>query len=271
MVATSSKRSSTTTVALRAGRLAAVSLTVAAYTVLAPFGYAALAALCALWRRDPRRRARRLQTITSRAYRLMHWWLTRTRITSFDWRSTASQLPDGPCVVIANHPTLMDVTAITAALGGATSIVKPGLYQRAMIRPLLRGLGHVQGPGADPIRAGRVVDDVIERLAWGLPVVIFPEGTRSPPDDLMPFGRVAFEVACRAQVPLVCLAVTCEPVYLSKQVPPFRPPHPMPRLEVRVLDIWTPDESTSSRALRARTEARYTSLFQQVAEDKGET
>lgn len=271
MVATSSKRSSPATGAMRAARLAAVLLTVAAYTVLAPFGYAALALLCALWRGDPRRRARRLQTITSRAYRFMHWWLSRTRITAFDWRATAAQVPPGPCVVIANHPTLMDVTAITAALGGAISIVKPGLYERFMIRPLLVGLGHVAGPGADPIRAGRVVDDVVERLAWGLPVVIFPEGTRSPPGDLMPFGRVAFEVACRAQVPLISLAITCEPVYLSKQVPPLRPPHPMPRMEIRVLDAWQPDPDTASRALRARTELRYKAFIQQLAAGKGET
>ncbi len=199
----------------------------------------------------------------------MHWWLTRTRITSFDWRATAAQLPRGPCVVIANHPTLMDVTAITAALGGAISIVKPRLYERAMIRPLLVGLGHVEGPGADPIRAGRVVEDVMERLSWGLPVVIFPEGTRSPAGGLMPFGRVAFEVACRAQVPLVSLAITCDPVYLSKQVPPFRPPHPMPRLEVTRLETWEPDKLTTSRALRARIEMLYSEHLKHVASGKG--
>jgi len=84
----------------------------------------------------------------------------------------------------------------------------------------------------------------------------------------MPFGRVAFEVACRAQVPLVSLAVRCEPVYLSKQVPPLRPPHPMPRLEVELLDVWEPDEETTSRTLRARTERRYTDIFKQFANDK---
>ncbi|MCK5945279.1 MAG: hypothetical protein KAI24_25040 [Planctomycetes bacterium] len=142
-----------------------VVITVGGYTVLAPFGYAILALLCFAWRRDRMQRARRLQFLTSRAYRFMHSWLGWTRITVFDWHSVPAGLPTGPCVVIANHPTLMDVTAITAVLGGAISIVKPGLYRRAMIQPLLVGLGHVEGPGPDPIRIGRVVDDVVERLS----------------------------------------------------------------------------------------------------------
>ncbi len=67
MLARSCKPSNPPAQAMRAARLAAVLLTVAAYTVLAPFGYAALAVLCTLWRRDPSRRARRLQTVPSRA------------------------------------------------------------------------------------------------------------------------------------------------------------------------------------------------------------
>ncbi|MEC8651547.1 MAG: lysophospholipid acyltransferase family protein [Planctomycetota bacterium] len=268
MVATSSTRSSPLNYALRTGRLFAVLVTVLGYLVLAPFGQVTLAFLSWLWRRDPRRRARRLQTFTSRAYRFMHWWLSASRILSFEWRRTARQLPDGPCIVIANHPTLVDVTAITAALGGAISIVKPGVYNRAMVKPLLFGLGHVEGPGPDPIRAGKVVDDIVERLAWGIPVIIFPEGTRSPPAGLAPFGRVAFEAARRAAVPLVSLGVRCDPIYLSKDVPPLRPPHPRPHLTVDLLAVDAHDATEPSRALRARAEARYTSWLKRVAADK---
>ena len=52
-----------------------VWITVGIYSLIAPVGYAILAFLCFCWRRDPIRRARRLQTITANAYRLMHRWL----------------------------------------------------------------------------------------------------------------------------------------------------------------------------------------------------
>lgn len=247
-----------------------VWITVGTYSVIAPVGYAILATLCFCWRKDPIRRARRLQSITANAYRFMHRWLGWTRITVFDHRRALPDLPKGPCVVIANHPTLMDVTAVTAVLGGACSIVKPALYRRAMIKPLLLGLGHVEGPGPDPIRIGRVVDDVIERLGWGLPVVIFPEGTRSPKHGLGRFGRVAFEIACRAKVPLVSLTITCEPTYLSKQVTLFRPPHPTPHMHIGVLAVDHPGTvdgtmSTDSRQLRKTVEERYRAWLCKVA------
>jgi 1-acyl-sn-glycerol-3-phosphate acyltransferase len=243
-----------------------VAITVGIYSVVAPVGYAILAALCFCWRKNPRRRANRLQLITSRAYRFMHRWLGWTRITVFDHQKSLPNLPAGPFVVIANHPTLMDVTAVTAVIGGACSIVKPSLFQRAMIKPLMVGLGNVEGPGPDPIRIGRVIDDCVERLAWGLPVVIFPEGTRSPQGGLERFGRVAFEIACRAKVPLVSLTITCEPLYLSKQVTLFRPPHPTPRMAIEVLAVDQPDSlGTDSRDLRKRVEQRYHAWLRKVA------
>jgi 1-acyl-sn-glycerol-3-phosphate acyltransferase len=243
-----------------------VWITVGIYSLIAPVGYAILAFLCFCWRRDPIRRARRLQTITANAYRLMHRWLGWTRITVFDHRRALQDLPKGPCVVIANHPTLMDVTAVTAVMGGACSIVKPALYRRAMIKPLLLGLGHVEGPGAEPMRIGRVVEDVIERLRWGLPVVIFPEGTRSPEGAIGRFGRVAFEVACRANVPLVSLTIVCEPTYLSKRVTLLRPPSRTPRMQINVLAVDAAGAAgTDSRKLRQKVEERYRAWLCKVA------
>ena len=243
-----------------------VAITAGAYSVVAPVGYAILAMLCFCWRKDPIRRAHRLQSITALAYRFMHRWLGWTRITVFDHQKALPNLPDGPFVVIANHPTLMDVTAVTGVIGGACSIVKPALFRRAMIKPLMIGLGNVEGPGPDPIRIGRVVDDCVERLAWGLPVMIFPEGTRSPQGSLGRFGRVAFEIACRAKVPLVSLTITCEPLYLSKQVTLFRPPHPTPHMKIGVLAVDQPDSlGSDSRALRKTVEQRYHAWLRKVA------
>ena len=239
-----------------------VCITVWGYTALAPLGYLLFAVLCFVWRGDVVRRARRLQGVTAGAYRFMHRWLGWMRITQFDHRQPLPGLPAGPCVVIANHLTLMDITSITAALGGGTTVVKPELYRRRMIHGLLVGAGHVEGPGADPVSVGRVVDEVVERLRWGMPVIVFPEGTRSPPDRLLRFGRLAFEIACRARVPLVSLTVTCEPVYLSKEVPLFRPAHPTPQLRLGVLAVDDPaGVEFDSRALRARCEERYGRWF----------
>lgn len=244
---------------VRAIRYSNVVITMVLYTVVAPFGYLIFMALCWLWRGDEVERARRLQSVTARAYRFMHAWLSMLRIARFDPKAQAFAMPQGPCVVIANHPTLMDITAITAVLGGGSTVVKPALWHRRMLHPLLVGAGHVEGPGADPISIGRVVDDMVERLRRGNHVIVFPEGTRSPPGRLHRFGRLAFEIACRADVPIVSLVVTCVPVYVSKEVPLFRPPHPTPRLRIGALATDAPkDVGHDSKVLRERVEGRYT-------------
>ncbi|MFO1076610.1 MAG: lysophospholipid acyltransferase family protein [Planctomycetota bacterium] len=243
-----------------------VVITMGLYFAVAPFGYLIFAGLCWLWRGDAVRRAKRLQGVTARAYRFMHAWLSAMRITRFDPRAQALALPQGPCVVVANHPTLMDITSITAVLGGGSTVVKPALWHRRMLHPLLVGAGHVEGPGSDPISIGRVVDDMVERLRAGMNVIVFPEGTRSLPGQLHRFGRLAFEIACRADVPMVSLVVTCVPVYVSKEVTLFRPPHPTPVLRLGLLATDAPkDVGHDSKALRERVESRYRDWLAELA------
>jgi hypothetical protein len=88
--------------------------------------------------------------------------------------------------------------------------------------------------------------------------IVFPEGTRSPPGDLHRFGRIAFEIACRANVPLASLTITCEPIYMSKEVSIFRPPQTMPELRLELLAVDHPAMvENCSRTLRERVERRY--------------
>lgn len=241
----------------RALRTLGVAVSVGGYMVIAPFGYLVFACLCWWWRDRPRERARRLQRLTGVGYRLMHGWLRVLRVADFDHRGALPDLPAGPCVVVANHPTQMDVTAVGACLGGACTVVKSSVYRRPMVRPLMVGAGLLEGPGTDPISIGRVIDDGVQRLRDGMRIFVFPEGSRSFPDGLRPFGRVAFEIACRANVPLVTVGIRCEPVWLSREVPMFRPPHPIPKLRLVQLAIDHPaDLGGDSRLLRERVEQR---------------
>lgn len=241
----------------RAVRTVAVVVSVAGYTIVAPFGYLIFAFLCWLWRRDPKQRALRLQRCTGYGYRFLHAWLRWLRIAHFDPRGALPNLPPGPCVIVANHPTQIDVTAVGASLGGASTIVKQAVFRMRMVQPLLKGAGMFEAPDNDPMSVGSVIDEGVQRLRDGMRIFVFPEGSRSLPDGLRPFGRLAFEIACRAGVPLVTVGIRCTPVWLSREVPMFKPPHPMPRLTLHVLAIDDPArEGVDSKLLRERVETR---------------
>jgi 1-acyl-sn-glycerol-3-phosphate acyltransferase len=241
----------------RALRTLAIVFSVALYMLVAPFGYLGFAFLCWWWRGDPHRRAFELQRLMGVGYRILHDWLRTFRIADFDHRGALPDLPTGPCILVANHPTQIDVTAIGASLGGACTIVKRAVYRRKLVRPLLVGAGLLEGPGTDPISIGQVIDDGVRRIEQGMRIFVFPEGSRSPAGDLRPFGRVAFEIACRTGAPLVTIGIRCEPVWLSHEVPMFRPPHPIPKLRLHQLAIDDPRAfGGDSRQLRERVERR---------------
>ncbi len=184
---------------VRAYRIAAVILTVGTYFVLAPFGYGVFM-LLALVPMDPKVRAARLQGVMRRAFTFMHDWLRWIRVIEHDCRAVTGEAPAGPCVLVANHPTLYDVTAIMGAFEGVCTVVKPVLYRRWWLRPLLEGAAQIEG-GDQLLDSGQVVEAAVARLEAGYRVLIFPEGTRSPPEGTRAFGRTAFEVACPCGAP----------------------------------------------------------------------
>lgn len=241
--------------ARRLMRLLGVVASVLGYALLAPMGYLSFAFCCWLWSDQPLLRARRLQTCIQNGFRFTLGWLRLVRVADARYDGVAEALPDGPCVIVANHPTQLDVLAVTACLGRATTIVKAAVFNKPLIRPFLVGAGLLEGPGSDPISIGRALDDAVARLRDGMPIYVFPEGSRSLPDRLRPFGRLAFEIACRADVPLVVLGMRCEPAYLSRRYPLFRPPHDLPRHRTQLLSIERPaDFGHDSRKLCAAVE-----------------
>ena len=239
-------------------RAARALITVALYVVIAPSGLLPYLLFCICWRGTPEQRARLLQRISARGVRVMHWWLRTFRVIHFDWRSVRLELPAGPCVIVANHPTQLDPTVMMAVLVEACTIVKPSVYNRMFVHHILAGAWHFEGPTPDPMSVGHVVENAVGRLRCGMPLFVFPEAKRSPQGELREFGRIAFEIACRAAVPLVSVAIRCEPCYLSRETPMFLPPARLPRVFVEVLAVDRPqDVAADSRALKQRVETRY--------------
>jgi len=236
---------------VRAWRILRVTFVITTYFVTAPIGYGVFALLSAIPTRDPIRRARMLQTIVMRAFRGMHAVLRWMRLLDFDPRRVEGEIPSSPCVLVSNHPTLTDISAMLATERHIVFPVKPGLYRSFWARPLLAQAHHFEGAGPDAFTASKVIDEAVERIARGYRVIIFPEGTRSPEKGLHPFGRTAFEVATRAGVPVVPLVITCTPRWLARGHGFLAHLDAVPKLRIRALPAVHPEQAgSSSRILR---------------------
>lgn len=112
-------------------------------------------------------------------------------------------------IFIANHTSFLDINALFAFLDRPIVFLAKSSLRRV---PLLGGVnarvGTVfvkRGNLQDSIRA---VEALQHSFRQGRCVVVFPEGTRSKSDDMLPFKKGAFHLAAGAGSPIV-------PVYIE--------------------------------------------------------
>jgi len=193
----------------------------------------ALCPVLTLTHSDELKRWRACQRVVMRAFRLFHGYMRVLRLVETVVEQDAMARPSEPLVVVANHPTLVDVTAILASYDNLCCVVKASLLENIFVGRLLRMCGHITASDGEPMSGAAVMQEAQRRLAAGISVLIFPEGSRSPRGEMRSFHRGAFELAMRSGVPLWPLVVTCNPPALSKGLPIWKHPVHMARQRIR--------------------------------------
>jgi 1-acyl-sn-glycerol-3-phosphate acyltransferase len=199
---------------------------------------------------------RRVHRTVRRGFRLFHFVMRALRL--YHRTSPAARLRpgDAPVVLVANHPTLCDVTSIASLFPGVVAVAGPQYAANRLLGRLVAACGFV-ATGSHMLRDGEA------RLRMGFDVLVFPEGTRSPRGGgLQPFHRGAFELAARAKAPIVLLKLTCVPPALSKRLPIWKIADRMAVLTIEPVDVIYPaDLGTDSRAQCRAIEQRYRDMF----------
>jgi 1-acyl-sn-glycerol-3-phosphate acyltransferase len=170
----------------------------------------------AAWRRSDVEKSRRCQDVVGRGFAFFMGAMRVTHLINFRPSGVRLDLPARPFVMIANHPTLVDVSAIMSVSPRMCCVAKTELFQSILVSRLLRCCGHIEGGQVGLMDGASVVRQALNRLGSGHSVLVFPEGTRSPARGMRRFQPGVFEIAARARVPLVLVLITCEPPTLMK-------------------------------------------------------
>jgi 1-acyl-sn-glycerol-3-phosphate acyltransferase len=182
------------------------------------FGWLVLP-LLSLLERDPLARMKRNQRAVAGGFRLTLDILRWARIFSFDTRKVDPKLPGHPVLIVCNHPTTIDVVSVLSVYPEASVVVKHKIWNDKLLQRLFRYCGHIPGGDGSMDANITLLTQVKERLAQGLNVVIFPEGTRSPTRGLGLMFKGAFAVASTTQTDILPVVVRCEPPALHKEAP----------------------------------------------------
>ncbi len=122
----------------------------------------------------------------------------------------AENLRKHPIAVYAsNHTSYMDTPVIFAALPFQFRILaKKELWPIAFIGWYLDRSGQIPVDTANPSKTLSSLGVGVKALRSGMPLFVFPEGSRTLTGELQPFLSGAAYLAIRAQVPLVPIALS---------------------------------------------------------------
>lgn len=209
-----------------------------------------------LLERDELARIRRGQRILARGLRVFHAYMRVTGLLHVRWLASVPPRT-GPRILVANHTTLVDATAILAEQPNLCVIAKPSWFHNPLLSLAIRTAGFLPGRNTDS--TGRTVLELArERLDQGFDLLVFPEGSRSPPGGLLPFHRGAFEIALRAKAQLQPLFLRCAPSALTRDRAFWDQPDVSAELSIQPGDpLETSQFSGSSRRLCAEVESAY--------------
>ena len=163
---------------------------------------------------------------------------------------------DTPHVLIANHPTILDVVIILAERPDMICVAKGAYYNSWFFHRALRITNYVRG--ALPGEIEGTLDRVVESLNNGFSVLMFPEGTRSKRTSLQRFRRGAIEAAVRAGVPLARLFIGVNQPTLMRGASVFDVPKERIEFEWEYFPTVMPDNyGTGARAICDETAGFY--------------
>jgi 1-acyl-sn-glycerol-3-phosphate acyltransferase len=207
------------------------------------------------------------ERVELRVQRAIHW-LTRfylggvSLLGVFRVRCSDREILQRPGIlVVANHPTLLDAWALMSKMPQADCIVKERYYENFFLGGPARGAGFI--PNLD---GPALIDECVNRLRRGRSLIFFPEGTRSPEDELGPFARGAAHIALRSGCDPIPVTLRCDPATLYHGRAWWDVPDSTPILTLTVGDPLVVKDVVDTEMSRGRAARALTTQFRETFE-----
>ncbi|AUG98804.1 lysophospholipid acyltransferase family protein [Pectobacteriaceae bacterium CE70] len=130
---------------------------------------------------------------------------------------------DRRCLIVANHPTLIDYVLLASVMPDVDCLVKADLQKNFFFRGVIRAADYLVNS-----RSETLLPDCQQRLDSGDAIMIFPEGTRTRYGKPLVLQRGAANIAVRCGCDLRIVHICCSQQTLGKQnrwyhIPPDKP------------------------------------------------
>jgi 1-acyl-sn-glycerol-3-phosphate acyltransferase len=135
-------------------------------------------------------------------------------------------------LILANHPTLIDIIFLMAFVKRSDCIVKSALWRNPFTHCTVRAAAYVRNDDDGT----HLVEDCVAAVGRGSNLIIFPEGTRTPAGGAIRLKRGAANIAVRAMRNITPVLIRCTPTMLGKGSPWWRLPARPSYFDIEVQD-----------------------------------
>lgn len=116
--------------------------------------------------------------------------------------------PEAPYIFAGNHASQYDIFVLEGYLGhNFRWMAKKELFRVFLWGAAMRAAGYISVDRSHGREALKSLAEAARRIAGGTSVVVFPEGTRTRDGSLGPFKAGAMQLAIKAGVPIVPVAL----------------------------------------------------------------
>lgn len=136
----------------------------------------------------------------------------------------------GNQLILANHPTLIDVVILISLFPQVDCVIKEAVTRNPAMRMLVGTANYISN--REP---ADLIQSCTSRLSSGAALLLFPEGTRTVPGRPLKFKPGAAEIALQARAKILPVVVDCRPQILAKHEPWYYIPPQAPHFDIRVL------------------------------------
>lgn len=183
---------------------------------------------------DSEKRQQRAQNVIKYSFKGFTEMMVKLGIMTYSVEGLKKLQNSRQELVIANHPSLIDVVVLIGMMQQANCVVKQSLWSNPFTKGPVQSAGYILNAGSQ-----QFVEDCVTRLKENnaASLLIFPEGTRTEKGmTLNEFQRGAANIAIRANVPIRPVVITCTPSTLTKNEKWYHVPSRPFHIEVKVLD-----------------------------------
>ena len=205
--------------------------------------------------RDSGARQTAARSLIGRAFSAFIWMMKTLGVLSYQIQGAEHACSSHNQLIIANHPTLIDVVFLVSLFPQADCVIKEAVTRNPFMRGTVAAANYISN-----IETQELLGSCIRRLKSGGSLLLFPEGTRSKGRQPLEFKLGAAVVAVDSGAEILPVVIRCTPPTLAKHEPWYKIPPSRPFFSIQILaptsvDKLVPGEHNPRQTKRALNEA----------------